>query len=105
MPIHFPFSAVAGLLVLFANAVLIDAGAQPRPDSEWRQFRGPNGQGVSQAAGLPTTWSADRNVAWKTPLPGPGGSSPVVFGQHIYVTCYSGYAVPGSSEGELAALR
>ncbi|MDO8706244.1 MAG: PQQ-binding-like beta-propeller repeat protein, partial [Sulfuricaulis sp.] len=58
--------------------------------SEWRQFRGPDGQGIGASLGLPLTWSADQNVAWKTSLPGPGGSSPIVFGDRIYVTCFSG---------------
>jgi len=72
---------------------------------DWRQFRGPGGQGVAPAKGLPATWSSDQNMLWKTALPGPGGSSPVVLGDHIYVTCYSGYAVPGSPGGDVNALE
>jgi outer membrane protein assembly factor BamB len=72
---------------------------------EWRQFRGPAGQGVTSAKGLPLAWSSDQNILWKTALPGPGGSSPVVLGDHIYVTCYSGYAVPGSADGDVSALQ
>jgi outer membrane protein assembly factor BamB len=72
---------------------------------DWRQFRGPAGQAIGQSQGLPTTWSIDQNIAWKTPLPGPGGSSPVVLGDRIYLTCYSGYAVPGSAGGDVSALQ
>jgi hypothetical protein len=54
---------------------------------------------------LPTTWSATENIAWKTALPGPGGSSPVVFGDRIYLTGYTGYAVPGSPGGDLNSLQ
>lgn len=89
-------------------AVFILLSAQPTRSasaSDWRQFRGPDGQGVSHSKGLPTIWSADQNVVWKTPLPGPGGSSPIVFGDRIYLTCYSGYAVPGTPGGDVGALQ
>ena len=80
---------------------------QPAPAtaSTWSQFRGPAGQGISQSQGLPVTWSADQNLVWKTPLPGPGGSSPVVHGDRLFLTCYTGYAVPGSTGGDMASLR
>ena len=67
----------------------------------WPCFRGPGGMGVSGAAGLPLEWDAKNNVAWKTALPGPGASSPITFGDHIYLTCYTGYFVPGAPEGNL----
>jgi len=62
---------------------------------DWPGFRGPTGQGTSPAKGLPTTWSETENIAWKTELPGPGTSSPAVFGKKIFLTCYTGYNVPG----------
>jgi outer membrane protein assembly factor BamB len=52
----------------------------------WTRFRGPNGQGVSSEVDLPVTWSADKNVAWKTKSPGTGWSSPIVFEQHVFLT-------------------
>lgn len=61
--------------------------------------------GVSQAKGLPTSWSESENLVWKTPLPGAGSSSPIVFGDHIYLTCYSGYLVPGAARGSLEDLE
>jgi outer membrane protein assembly factor BamB len=61
--------------------------------------------GVSGTTGLPLEWGADTNVAWKTPLPGPGASSPITFGRHVYLTCYSGYLVPGESGGSLEQLK
>ena len=51
------------------------AGAQDR----WPQFRGPGARGVSEASGLPTSWSTTENVAWAADLPGLGWSSPVVW--------------------------
>ena len=56
---------------------------------DWSQFRGPNSQGVSGETGLPLEWSATKNIAWKTPLPGPGASSPITYRDRVYVTCYS----------------
>ncbi len=52
----------------------------------WAQFRGPDAAGVSTASGLPHTWSATDGVAWKTAIPDRGWSSPVVWGDKIFVT-------------------
>ena len=60
--------------------------AGPLLAEDWPQFRGPTGQGISTETGLPTEWSADRGVAWRTPLPGGGWSSPIVHGDRVFVT-------------------
>jgi outer membrane protein assembly factor BamB len=56
----------------------------------WPQWRGPNHDGVSTEAGLPTTWSATENVAWKLRLPGMGSSTPAVWGDRIFLTAEDG---------------
>lgn len=61
--------------------------------ADWTQFRGPGGLGVSGAKDLPLTWSETENVAWKTPMPGYGASSPIALNDRLYVTCYSGYGI------------
>ena len=66
---------------------------------DWPCFRGPGGMGVSKATGLPLEWDTTTNVAWKAPLPGSGASSPIVLGDHIYLTSYTGHFVPGEPEG------
>jgi outer membrane protein assembly factor BamB len=53
---------------------------------EWPQFRGPNGTGFSSETKLPAEWAADKNVAWKVKVPGYGWSSPVVWGDKVFVT-------------------
>ncbi|MAR09184.1 MAG: serine/threonine protein kinase [Blastopirellula sp.] len=53
---------------------------------DWTRFRGPNGQGISSEKGLPTNWSATENIAWKSPIPGDGWSSPIVLGNQIFLT-------------------
>lgn len=83
-----------------------DFGGQPTGMTEdWASFRGPTGMGTSSAAGVPLTWSAEENIAWKTALPGPGASSPVVFGDRVYITCFSGYFVPERPAGSLDQLK
>jgi outer membrane protein assembly factor BamB len=52
----------------------------------WPQFRGPTGQGHSAEARLPLKWSASENVVWKTPIPGQSWSSPVVWGDRVFLT-------------------
>ena len=53
---------------------------------EWRDYRGPTGQGHAQAHDLPLNWSETQNVTWKTPLPGRGWSTPVVGKEMIWLT-------------------
>lgn len=63
-----------------APAATAGAGA------EWGQFRGPNGDGSSDAKGLPVKWSEKENVKWKAEVPGSGHSSPVIAGNQIWMT-------------------
>ena len=57
-----------------------------RAADNWPQFRGPAASGVSANSGLPDTWSAADGVAWKAEIPGRGWSSPIVWGEKIFVT-------------------
>ena len=68
-------------------------------------FRTP-GFGVYAEANPPTEWDENRNMAWKTPMPGSGSSSPITLGDRIYLTAYSGYAQsPESPPGEIGNLK
>ena len=73
--------------------------------AEWSGFRGPGGQGTSTEKGLPVQWSSQKNIVWKTKLPGPGTSSPVTAGNRIFLTCYSGYALDTRNPGKMEDLR
>jgi len=64
--------------------VLLTASAA-RADN-WPSWRGPDGNGASQEKGLPTSWSETKNIAWKLSLPGKGGSTPVIWGDRIFLT-------------------
>ena len=73
---------------------------------DWTRFRGPNGSGVAPAgASVPSEWGDDKNLAWKLALPGPGSSSPIIVGNKVFITCFSGYGVDGNDPGELQDLK
>ena len=61
-------------------------GALDSNAANWPQFRGPSGQGIVENADLPTKWSETENVRWKTPIHGKAWSSPVVWGDQIWVS-------------------
>jgi outer membrane protein assembly factor BamB len=88
------------IAILFMLTVCATASAQ-----EWRQFRGSGGLGVSADKGLPTEWSAQKNIVWKTKLPGSGASSPMTVAGRVFVTCYTGYGVAATEPGKQADLR
>jgi outer membrane protein assembly factor BamB len=79
--------------------------ASPLVAADWPRFRGPDGLGISADTNVPVKWSESRNLKWKTALPGPGSSSPIVWGQHIYVTCYSDYGLSRTNPGNIEELR
>ncbi|HEY6614029.1 MAG TPA: PQQ-binding-like beta-propeller repeat protein [Vicinamibacterales bacterium] len=80
------------LLILALCTSLTSAAA----GENWPQWRGPGGQGVSADADVPTEWAPDKNVLWKAELPGTGMSSPIVWGDRIYLTAVlEGDVVPG----------
>ena len=54
--------------------------------ADWPMWRGPHGDGSSDETGVPLRWSPTENVAWTTPIPGKGHSSPIVFGERVFVT-------------------
>ena len=69
----------------------------PSADARWPGWRGANGQGVAAGAKVPLEWSETKNIVWKTELPGRGHSSPIVWGDRIFVTtAVEGELVPGS---------
>ena len=54
--------------------------------SNWAQWRGPDSQGISNEKNLPTEWSETKNVLWKTPIPGLGFSSPIIWEKKVFLT-------------------
>ena len=74
--------------------------------ADWLRFRGPNGSGIStEDAATPTEWTTD-SLKWKAELPGPGSSCPIVVGDKLLVTCWSGYGMDRNGDpGEQSKLR
>ena len=70
---------------LFALIGLI-VGSTAAAGQDWPEFRGPGGQGHASTQELPLQWNEQRNVAWKSAVPGLGWSSPVVSGGRVWVT-------------------
>jgi hypothetical protein len=89
----------------FILAVLTSITTTSIATADWSQFRGPQGNAVSTDANLPTKWSDKENVVWRTELPGLGTSSPILVGENVYVTCYSGYAENVDSPGSMDDLK
>jgi outer membrane protein assembly factor BamB len=71
----------------------------------WLRFRGDNGAGISDSSSVPMTWSKTENVKWIATLPGPGASSPIIVGDQLLLTCYTGYGVDQSSPGNPSDLK
>jgi outer membrane protein assembly factor BamB len=94
-----PFHHLA--LVLFialTGVLLLNSSASAR--ANWPQWRGPAGQGISTEKNLPTSWTATKNIKWKTPIEGLGHSSPIVWGKKIFLTtALDGEVIPGRTPG------
>src|SRR5215831_15514505 len=67
----------------FLLSITITASASA---GNWPGWRGPEGNGVSTETRLPETWNTNQNVRWHVPLPGPGNSSPIVWGSRVFIT-------------------
>ncbi len=91
------------LATFLAIAAIALAGSELSARN-WPQWRGPSSQGVSLETGLPTTWSASQNVAWRAALEGLGTSSPIVWGDRVIVTSQVGTSAlaEGPSHPQLA---
>lgn len=86
------------IAAIVLGALLSGTAAEP----EWPRFRGPNGSGIAMGAQPPTAWSDTQNLKWKTELPGPGTSSPILVGDRVFLTCWTG---PGVAKGRSALSR
>ena len=89
--------------LLIAACVLVFASPTR---ADWTRFRGPNGSGIdADGQSTPVRWGPSANVKWKTELPGAGVSCPIVVGDLVYVTCYSGYGLDRANPGDQKNLK
>jgi outer membrane protein assembly factor BamB len=90
------FLSVSALIYLVAS---LSAG-------DWPAFRGPTADGVAPADEKPPLkWSETENLIWRTELPGPGSSSPIVIGDRVFLSCYSGYGADKINPGDVSQLQ
>ncbi|HKX29967.1 MAG TPA: PQQ-binding-like beta-propeller repeat protein [Blastocatellia bacterium] len=69
--------------------------------SNWSQWRGPEGTGISAETDVPNEWAPDKNIKWKVAIPGRGHSSPIVWGDKVFLTTdLEGEIVPGAKAVE-----
>ena len=85
----------AASLVLSLTAPSI---AEPAADDYWPRWRGPLETGEAPESDPPIEWSEDENVRWKVSIPGEGSSSPIVWGDFVYVTSAVDTGEPASGE-------
>ncbi len=78
--------AARGLLPVCLALILV----APAAADNWPQWRGPTYDGVSKEKGLPTEWSATKNILWKLPMPGLGSSTPAVWGDRLFLSSKEG---------------
>jgi outer membrane protein assembly factor BamB len=79
-------AAIRCFTTLLYAATLTVAVTQPASADNWPAWRGAEGRGISAERGLPEKWTAGENVAWKTPLPDIGNSTPIIWEDHIFIT-------------------
>jgi outer membrane protein assembly factor BamB len=87
--------AVAGVALVLGVRTYGGGASVPLAAEDWPQWRGPNGAGIGVGT-YPDRWSPTERIAWKTEIPGRGHSSPVVWGNRVFVTsAIEGAVIPG----------
>jgi outer membrane protein assembly factor BamB len=98
------------MTIPFRNLCVVALAISVIPVSEsnaadWLRFRGPNGGGdASDSQPSRITWD-ETSIKWRADLPGPGSSSPIVVGQKVFVTCWSGYGLDREEPGDQSQLK
>ncbi len=88
------------------STALVGSTATFATAADWSRFRGPNGSGVATDTDpVPDSWSAEKNLKWKIALPGPGSSCPIIVGDKVFITCWSGYGTDRRERGEQKNLK
>ena len=75
------------MLAALISLAPLPASAFEKIQENWPAWRGPQANGVAPGGSYPTTWSETSHIRWKIELPGPGSSTPIVWGNQLFVTC------------------
>ncbi|MDA1141133.1 MAG: PQQ-like beta-propeller repeat protein [Planctomycetota bacterium] len=98
-----PLFQILAACCLWVNTPLLQVTAEEdtKAAHNWPQWRGPLGTGVAPHANPPIEWSEDKNIRWKVELPGKGHSTPVIWGDRIFLTSAApfGEALPPKTSG------
>jgi len=94
-------SAITSFIALLLLVSVVGSASA----GDWSGFRGSDGSGVSDDQHIPLQWSSEKNLHWKTELPGPGSSSPITVGDKVFVTCYSGYGTGKDGNNDQENLK
>lgn len=73
-------------LALCVTLMVLGTGLQTATAENWPNWRGPKNNGISSETSIPVRWSTTENVAWKIPMPGPAGSTPIVWNNQVILT-------------------
>jgi hypothetical protein len=73
--------------------------------ADWPQWRGPSADGVSEEKGLPLAWGPELNILWKSPLPGLGTSTPIVWKDLVFLTSQIGEGPRDAKSQDFARLN
>ena len=94
------FRALPGVTAVVAALMLSSAPVAQNADADryWPQWRGPLANGVATAANPPLEWSETRNVRWKVEIPGRGSSTPIVWGDRLYLSSAIPVGVTGDAQ-------
>lgn len=85
---------VIGLSLVLGS---LSAFSEKAAAGNWPQWRGPDGSGISTEKNLPSVWTPTTNIKWKTPIDGRAHSSPIVWGNRVFLTtAVEGAVVPGA---------
>ncbi|HJR59262.1 MAG TPA: PQQ-binding-like beta-propeller repeat protein [Vicinamibacterales bacterium] len=88
--------ALSAILAAAGVVAIASLPSSAASDDNWPQWRGPDGLGIAKATSYPAEWSPDKNIAWKVPVEGRGHSSPVIWGNYLFLTTsIKGAHVPG----------
>ncbi|MCD8535812.1 MAG: hypothetical protein LR011_13925, partial [Verrucomicrobia bacterium] len=74
-------------------------------DENWPTWRGPGSNGVAPDSNPPVEWSEEQNIRWKTPIPGEGHSSPIVWGDRIFLMTAVTQSDSPSSESSASPIE
>lgn len=97
---------VTTVTMLLCSLVMSIAAPNKSEAQDWLRFRGNDGSGVSsESAKTATEFSPEKNMAWKAELPGAGASAPIIVGDKVILTCYSGYGTSRTDLGNMDDLK